>query len=87
MVIKVFGLIFYCLGMWVTDKLLANSFVDGMEEEYTRRTMFGEYDSDKIIRKLTNLLNVLVKILVPLFWPVVWLVSIILALRNLKREM
>ncbi len=84
MVIKVFIFIFYAIGMIVTDKVLANPFIDGTDEEYEKRKRMGdyEYDNNRVVRKITTIINILVKIFVPLFWPVVWGVSLLCVLRR-----
>ena len=81
-----FLIVLYCLGMIVTDNLLANTFIEGMNVEYKKRSEAEVYINDGLVRGILTIISIWVKIVVPLFWPLVWITSIILVLRECRHK-
>lgn len=83
MLIVVFVL--YCVGMIVSDKLLVNAFITGIEEGYLEDLEAGEYSKyNQIVQSTKTVLITLGVILIPLLWPILWIAITILTIRSIK---
>lgn len=68
-------LILYFFGMILTDKYLANSVVDGIEEGIEECIEDGSLSTnDKFINYSSYIVIIFSKIFIPLVWPISWLI-------------
>ena len=84
MLLKI-SFVLYCLGMVFTDKYIANSFVNGVEDAYREiLEFFG--GASMFIRIWIVLLIIFAKVFIPLFWPITWGITIISVITSKEDE-